>query len=108
MSESHSHEDVQKHIKTYLMVFASLAVLTIVTVAVGYIHLPIWPALIAALVIASIKGGLVGAHFMHLLSEKKMIYHLLILTFVFLFFMFLLFIWAYNDQQGVHSLLIFI
>jgi cytochrome c oxidase subunit 4 len=101
MSESHSPEDIKKHVRTYLMVFGSLAVLTIVTVAVGYMELSIWPALIVALAIATLKSGLVAAHFMHLITEQKMILHLLILTFVFLGIMFILFISAYNDQEGV-------
>lgn len=83
------------------MVFGSLAVLTIVTVAVGYMELSIWPALIVALAIATLKSGLVAAHFMHLITEQKMILHLLILTFVFLGIMFILFISAYNDQEGL-------
>lgn len=101
MSEIQSHEDIQNHVRTYMMVFGSLAVLTLVTVAVGYLHLSIWPALIIALAIATLKGGLVAAHFMHLITEKKMIYNLLILTCVFLFIMFILFISAYHDQEGV-------
>ena len=101
MSDSHSPEDIKKHVRTYLVVFGSLAVLTVVTVAVGYMELSIWPALIVALSIATLKSGLVAAHFMHLITERKMIYHLLILTFVFLGIMFILFISAYNDQEGV-------
>ena len=101
MSESHSPEDIKKHVRTYLVVFGSLAVLTIVTVAVGYMELSIWPALIVALAIATLKSGLVAAHFMHLITEQKMILHLLILTFVFLGIMFILFISAYNDQEGL-------
>ncbi len=101
MSESHSPEDIKKHVRTYLVVFGSLAVLTVVTVAVGYMELSIWPALIVALAIATLKSGLVAAHFMHLITEQKMIFHLLILTFVFLGIMFILFISAYNDQEGV-------
>ncbi len=101
MSESHSPEDIKKHVRTYLVVFGSLAVMTVVTVAVGYMELSIWPALIVALAIATLKSGLVAAHFMHLITEQKMILHLLILTFVFLGIMFILFISAYNDQEGV-------
>lgn len=103
MSESHSPEEIKKHVRTYLVVFGSLAVLTIVTVAVGYMELPIWPALTVALAIATLKSGLVAAHFMHLITEQKMILHLLILTFVFLGIMFILFISAFNDQEGVNA-----
>ena len=33
-------EDVREHVRVYLMVFAALAVLTIVTVAISYLDLP--------------------------------------------------------------------
>jgi cytochrome c oxidase subunit 4 len=93
-----SMEDVKKHVRVYMTVFGALAVLTVVTVGVAYLHLPIWPALIIALIIATIKGGLVASYFMHLISEKKVIYWVLVVTFVFLICMFLLFISAHHDQ----------
>ncbi|MFQ5568834.1 MAG: cytochrome C oxidase subunit IV family protein [Rhodothermales bacterium] len=98
MSELTHEEDIKKHVRVYLAVFGALAVLTVVTVAVAYLHLSIWPALIMALLIASIKGGLVAGYFMHLVSEKKVIFWILLLTAAFLFFMFLLFISAFHDQ----------
>jgi len=94
-----SVEEVKKHIRVYLTVFGALAVLTVVTVGVAYLNLPIWPALIVALLIASIKGGLVAGYFMHLVSEKKVIYWVLTITAGFLVFMFILFISAYHDQS---------
>lgn len=100
MSDTATAEDIRKHVRVYMIVFGSLAVLTVVTVAVAYLDLPIWPALILALVIASVKGGLVAGYFMHLVSEKKVIYWVLGVTAAFLFFMFLLFISAHHDQEG--------
>ncbi len=100
MAQTHTAEEVRKHVRVYLMVFGALAVLTIVTVAVGYLHLPIVPALIVGLLIASVKAGLVAAYFMHLVSERKVIYGVLIMTGLFLLFMFILFISAYADQDG--------
>ncbi len=97
----HSAEEVRKHVRTYLFIFGTLLVLTVVTVAVSYLHLPIVPALIVALLIAFFKGGLVARHFMHLVGEKPLIFQFLILTVVFVVFMFILFIWALLDQQGV-------
>jgi len=100
MAELHSAEEIRKHVRVYMMVFGSLAVLTIVTVAVGYLKLPIVPAMIVALFIACIKGGLVGSYFMHLITEKKLIYWLLILSAAFLFVMFSIFIWSHYSQEG--------
>ncbi len=96
------HADIQKHVRVYMIVFGSLAVLTIATVAVAFLDLPIWPALIVALLIASVKGGLVAGYFMHLVSERKVIYWVLIVTAAFLVFMFLLFISSFHDQEGLH------
>ena len=97
----HAHEvDIKKHIRVYLIVFGALAVLTVLTVAVAYLDLSVWPALIVALIIASVKGGLVAGYFMHLVSEKRVIYTVLILTAVGLVAMFALFIAAYHDQDG--------
>ena len=78
-----SHDDIDHHVKIYMRVFAALIVLTFVTVGVTYIHLPLAGAVMLALFIASIKGGLVACYFMHLISEQKMIFWILGLTFFF-------------------------
>jgi cytochrome c oxidase subunit 4 len=96
-----THADIQKHVRVYIMVFAALAVLTVVTVAVAYLHLSFVPALLVALFIASIKGGLVAAYFMHLVSEKKVIYWILIVTVIFFAVMFIVFPAAHADQAGM-------
>ena len=57
--------------------------LTIVTVAIAYLHLPVAAAVAVALLVATIKGSLVACYFMHLISEKKLIYAVLVLTVVF-------------------------
>ena len=77
------HVDIQKHVRTYMLVFAALAVLTVVTVAVYYLHLKPAAAVALALVIASIKGSLVACYFMHLISEKRLIFLVLVLTVAF-------------------------
>lgn len=78
-----SHADIQKHVRTYVMVFLALGVLTGITVAVSYLHLTIVPAVLLALFIASIKGTLVAAYFMHLIGERKLIYWVLVICAVF-------------------------
>ena len=99
MAEHMTVEEVKKHVKVYVMVFGALAVLTVVTVAVSYLDFTIIPALIVAMIIALVKGGLVAGYFMHLVSEKKVIYWVLVLTVVFLVCMFALFISALSDQE---------
>ena len=82
MDSTHSI-DIKKHVRTYIIVFISLLALTMVTVAVSYLHLEIREAVIVALIIATVKGSLVASYFMHLISEKKIIYFTLVLTAVF-------------------------
>lgn len=88
MSE-HAH-DIQKEVKRYIAVFVALLVLTMVTVAASYLRLNIVGAVTLALMIATVKASLVACYFMHLISEKKMIY--LILGFTVIFFLGLLFL----------------
>ena len=57
--------------------------LTIITVAVSYLHLNLTGAIIVALVVATVKGSLVACYFMHLISEQKLIYIVLTMTVVF-------------------------
>lgn len=100
MSDLTHVEDIKKHVRIYITVFAALAVLTIVTVAVGYIHLPIIPALVVALAIATIKAGLVAGYFMHLISEERLIRWLVFMTLGLVITMFVLFTLYYFDQGG--------
>ena len=75
--------DIDHHVRIYITVFVALMVLTIVTVAVSYLHLPIALAVTVALIVATVKGSLVACYFMHLISEKKLIYAVLALTVIF-------------------------
>jgi len=72
--------DIDKHVRIYITVFVTLMVLTIVTVAISRFHLPVPIAVSVALFVATVKGTLVACCFMHLLSEKKLIYAVLALT----------------------------
>ena len=76
-------EDVREHVRVYILVFIALAVLTVVTVSVSYLHLSTRLAIAVALVIASVKGSLVAGYFMHLISEVRLIFLVLVLTGVF-------------------------
>ena len=75
--------DIDRHVRVYITVFVTLMVLTIVTVAISYLHLSVPLAVTAALLVATVKGSLVACYFMHLISEKKLIYAVLVLTVVF-------------------------
>lgn len=90
MSSAHTPEDVRKEVRTYMMVFGALMVLTVLTVAVSYLGLALPVAVLVALVIATIKGGMVASFFMHLIHERRLIFWVLLLTVA--FFVFLMFI----------------
>jgi cytochrome c oxidase subunit 4 len=77
------HADIDRQVKGYVLVFVTLMALTFVTVAVSRLHLPVAAAVTVALVVATIKGGLVASFFMHLLSERKAIYWVLGVTLAF-------------------------
>lgn len=77
------HADIDKHVKTYVLVFVALMALTVVTVAVSYLDMATGPTVAVALLIALVKGSLVAGYFMHLVSEKKLIYAVLIFTVIF-------------------------
>ena len=100
MSSGHN-VDIQSHIKVYVMVFVSLAVLTIVTVAASYLHLTSGESIFLALVIASVKGSLVACFFMHLISEKAFITWILALTAGFFFILMFLPMVSFIDQVGI-------
>jgi cytochrome c oxidase subunit IV len=75
--------DIDRHVRVYITVFVALMVLTVITVAIARVHLPLPIAVTAALLVATIKGSLVACYFMHLISEKKLIVAVLALTGVF-------------------------
>ncbi|EEF57107.1 hypothetical protein [Pedosphaera parvula] len=61
MSDHHSHDAIQQHVKKYLFVFYSLIVGTIVTVWASTWHIDSVALTVAiALVIACVKGFLVA------------------------------------------------
>ena len=77
---AHDPAEIDRHVRVYITVFVALMALTIITVAVSYLHLSTPMAIAVALFIATIKGSLVACYFMHLISEKRLIYAVLAIT----------------------------
>jgi cytochrome c oxidase subunit 4 len=75
----HSAE-FSKHVRGYLIVGAALLIGTVLTVWASYIDLGHHWNIVLALVIATAKASLVALFFMHLISEKQMIYTVLAFT----------------------------
>ena len=96
----HSVEEIKKETRVYIMVFVALAVLTVVTVAVSYLHLSFGAAVALAMLVATVKGSLVACYFMHLIDERKLIYWVLILTLIFFLALMLLPLGGVLDSTG--------
>jgi cytochrome c oxidase subunit IV len=111
MSTSHTH-DVSRHVKVYILVFLALLVGTVVTVAMNSVHFENPAVTIGvALFIAALKAFLVAGFFMHLISERKAIYAILLATLFFFSGMMYLTIWSrgqvpvgtvYSGKSSVH------
>jgi cytochrome c oxidase subunit 4 len=95
--------DIDKHVRVYITVFVALMVLTIITVAVSRVHLPVPQAVAVALFVAIIKGSLVAGYFMHLVSEKKLIYAVLALTVVFFAALMILPVVTHSSGYWIHE-----
>ena len=81
--------NIQRQVKIYVRVFLALAALTMLTVGVSYMKLPLALAIVVALVIASVKSSLVAGFFMHLTTERRIILAILVLAVFFFFFLLL-------------------
>jgi len=95
--DDHDH-DIAAHVRTYMIIFGALLVGTILTVAMYYVDFSSMALTVAiALFIASIKAFLVAGYFMHLLSEKKLVYGVLVLSAIFFVGLMGLTLWGSND-----------
>lgn len=100
--ESLMHSDpaeVKKSVRRYMIVFVSLMVFTLITVAAASFHLAVPFAVTVALLIAAIKGSMVAGVFMHLSDEKKWIYGALLLTVA--FFIALMFVPLFTTMDTI-------
>ena len=103
MSDDHnSPEAVAADKKKYKGVFLVLVFGTIITVAMYFVYFEkMWQTVTVALIIATFKASCVGAIFMHLYDEKKLVYRILYPTIFFVAGLFILTIWAYYDPPAM-------
>jgi len=96
---AHTHDDVRKHLKVYIGVFLALLVGTGVTVYAWTWHFESVTITIGvALFIACIKAFLVAGYFMHLMSERKTIYAILLTTAFFFAGLMYLIVWSRGEM----------
>ncbi len=102
-STSDGHHDVASEVRRYLIIFGALTVGTIVTVLASYVNFGSSTMnIVVALIIASIKAFLVAGYFMHLISEKKMIYAILVATAFFFAGLMYLTLWSSEPASLIH------
>ena len=80
MSDTH---DVSKMVGIYKKLFLILALVTAVGIAIAFMRLPVWVAIVLALAIIAIKGKVVLDSFQHLLTGRNALIILFGLTAVF-------------------------
>ena len=97
MAHDQAH-DIKAHVRLYYKIFGTLLALTLITVAVSYLHLPRTPAVALALAIATFKASLVAMFFMHLKGERRIIFWSLYVTAVFFVLVFALPMWTEGDH----------
>lgn len=79
--DDHAAEHVAAHVRKYIMVGVTLLTFTAITVALSYVNFGTMKMNVAvALLVATLKAGLVAGIFMHLSAEKRLIYRILIFT----------------------------
>ncbi len=95
MSDTH---DVARHVRIYITVFLALLVGTVVTVGMYYVHFDSMAVTVTiALFIACVKGFLVAGFFMHLISERKTVYAIMLATAFFFAGMMYLTVWSRDE-----------
>ncbi len=72
--------NMNKEIQSYFVIGSALLVMMIVTVLLSYTHLGTTTRIMVALLIAIVQGSLAAYFLMHLNSEKRAIYLVLVLT----------------------------
>ncbi|MDZ4814660.1 MAG: cytochrome C oxidase subunit IV family protein [Verrucomicrobiota bacterium] len=97
--QHYTEAEIKHHVKIYMGVFMALLALTLATVTVSYFTFDFSTTVVVALAIASLKAALVAAYFMHLMSEKKLVY--LIMLFTVVFFIGLMLLPLLTQSNGV-------
>jgi len=97
-----NHQDVKKHVRSHLIIAAAVTIGTILTIWTSQTNFGSFSLNVAmTIAIAALQAFMVAGFFMHLLSEKKMIYSFLIFTAVFFVVQMGVTIWARSPGNEV-------
>jgi len=94
----HSVEEIHAAKKKFLIVFAILAALTVITMLAHVVHLPYPWNWVVGLAIAVVKAALVAAVFMHMVGEKALINRTMLFTVIFCIGLMLLTVLSFFDH----------
>lgn len=100
-SDTHSSPHHITPVPTYYAIFGALMVLTAITVAVAFVDLGVFSTPVAIL-IAVVKATLVILWFMHVKYNSRMIWLVVIGSFIFLA---ILFVWTLFDYLSRHFIM---
>jgi caa(3)-type oxidase subunit IV len=96
-------QDVKKHVRQHVIIAIGLALGSLTTIWTSQTNFGSFSLNVAAtLAIASVQAFLVAAFFMHLLSEKKVIYCFLVFTAIFFVAVIGVTFWARMPANVVH------
>lgn len=103
-ASSSTAEHVEHSVSKYKILFFGLMALTLITVGLSYVDFgsSFWNVVVA-LVVASLKAGLVAAIFMHLWGERSTVWKVLVFTVVFVAGLFGLSYLHFSDPIGATS-----
>jgi caa(3)-type oxidase subunit IV len=103
MSNQPDSHDIERQKRKFLLVFAALIAFTFVTVGASYLHIESTAVSVTvALVVSGVEALLVGGIMMHLFTERKIVYFVLALTFVFFTALMYLILWANQPVNWLH------
>jgi cytochrome c oxidase subunit IV len=106
MNQPSAQEDlaaVRKHVRQHIIIAIGLAIGTLTTLWTSQTNFGSFGLNIAiTLAIAAVQAFLVAGFFMHLLSEKKMIYCFLVFTAIFFVVQMGITLWARHPGNVVH------
>jgi len=96
-------QDVKRHVQQHIIIAIAVAVGTLTTLWTSQTNFGSFSLNVAiTLGIAAVQAFMVAGFFMHLLSEKKMIYCFLVFTAVFFVVMIGITFWARMPDNVVH------
>jgi len=101
-SKEEEIEEVRRHVRQHKIIALGLVAATVLTICVSLTSLNPSLKIAIAMAIACTQGFLIVAFFMNLISEKKMIFSVLVVTVLFFTVQMGVTVWARLPMNEVH------